>query len=179
MRRFQVIVSLLAVLAAAVAGGTRLGSDAVAQEGTPAAEEGIPEGVSFAGLAYIVAEELPPAPAEMALFRIGLEPGAAFPLDPGDPSVALAYVETGSVTFAVDTPIKVLRAAGAGTPFPVEQEEVAAGVEFTLAAGDSALFPPRTEGEARNEGSGSASVLVANVWPTGEGEAGATGTPAP
>jgi len=177
MRRPRVPALLSALALAAAVGGAWLGPGVLAQEATPTAEEAIPEGVSFEGLGFLVAAELPPAPAEIALFRIGLAPGAVFPIEEEDPSLALAYVETGTVAFVVEAPITVLRAAGPGTPFPEEHEEVAAGTPFELAAGDSALFPPRAAGEARNEGAEAASILVANVFPTGEGGAAATPTP--
>ena len=55
-----------------------------------------------------------------------------------------------------------------------------AGTEFTLNTGDSAVLPPHVEGEARNDGSEVASVLVANIGPlTGPGAADQGATPAP
>ena len=48
----------------------------------------------------------------------------------------------------------VLRAAEEGTPFPMEMETFAAGKEFELATGDSAVFPHGVAGEIRNEGEG-------------------------
>lgn len=164
MRRTSVLVTLPAVVLVGL-----FAAGALAQEGTPVAEEAMPEGLSFEGLGFGIAEDLPATPAEVALFRIGIEPGAGFPLDPEDPSVALVYVEAGEVTLDVDAPITVLRAPGPGTPFPEEQEEFAAGTEFTLATGDSALFPPRVTGEARNQGAEPVAVLVANLAPLEEG----------
>ncbi len=46
----------------------------------------------------------------------------------------------------------VLRAAEEGAPFPTEMETFAAGEEFELATGDSAIFPAGVAGEVRNEG---------------------------
>ena len=155
----------------------------VAQEATPSTEEMMPEGLAFEALGYGVAETLPEVPADLALFRFGLEPGASFQFDPNDPSVALAYVESGEATFTVESPITILRAAGAGTPFPEETEEVAAGTQFTLSAGDSAVFPPNVVGELRNNGTDAVSLLVANIAPLeemmtdGTSDQGATPTP--
>ena len=181
MRRFAVPIPVLAVALLGLLAAGRPGAGTVAQEATPAAEEEfeLPEGVSFEALGYGTAEALPPAPAEFVLFRFGLEPGASFDLDPGDPSLALAYVEAGALTVRVDAPMTVLRAAGAGTPFPEETEEVAAGTEFTLEAGDSALFPPHVAGVVRNDGAEPVAVLVANVGPLEGDEEGtpAAGTP--
>ena len=181
MRRFAVLLSVVVVmLVGVVAFGIR--PVVMAQEATPAAEdELIPEGITFDEiLGYGVAETLPAAPAEIALFRIGFEPGATFPFDPGDPSVALAFVESGAITFTVASPITVLRAAGEGEAFPRETEDMPAGTEFTLHTGDSAVLPPHVEGEARNDGGDVALVLVANIGPlTGPGEADQAATPAP
>ena len=181
MRGVWILVSLLAVLLVGVAVGAWFGPGATAQEGTPPAEEefALPEGVTFAPLAYGTAEELPAAPADLVLFRFGLEPGATFQLDEDDPSVALAYVEEGALTVTMETPMTVLRAAGDETPFPEQMDLIKAGTEFTLEEGDSAIFPANVEGEIRNEGDESATLLVAQVAPL-EGEAGTpeAGTPA-
>ena len=135
--------------------------------------------MSFEALGYGAVAELPAAPAELSLFRFGFEPGAGFDLDP-EASVALVYVEAGVLTFTVDVPMTVLRAAGEGTPFPMQTETFAAGEAFELAEGDSAVFPAGAAGEVRNEGDEAATVLVADVSPA-EGAAGtpAAGTPAP
>ena len=95
-------------------------------------------------------------------------------------SAALAYVEEGVLTFAMEGPMTVLRAAGAGTPFPTETETFAAGEAFELAAGDSAAFPAGVAGEVRNEGDEPVTVLVADVGPP-PGQAGTpqAGTPVP
>jgi anaerobic selenocysteine-containing dehydrogenase len=124
------------------------------------------QGISFEGLGFGVATSLPEAPAELQLFRIYLEPGAALPLDPADPSTGLGYIEAGSVTVNVSVPITVMRAAGAGTPFPMETEEIAVDTDFTMSVGDSAVIPGGTEGEIRNDGSEQVSILVANVAPS-------------
>ncbi len=173
-RWIALVVVLLSLAAVGPAG-------ALAQEGTPPPDEEfeLPEGVSFEALGYGAAAALPAAPADLALFRFGFEPGAGFPLE-AETSVALVYVEAGVLTFAMEGPITVLRAAGAGTPFPVQTETFAAGETFELAAGDSAAFPAGVAGEVGNEGDERAAVLVADVSPS-EGDAGtdAAGTPTP
>ena len=176
MRRLSVLVPLLAVLLVGLALGARFGASALAQEGTPPPEDEfeLPEGVSFAPLAYGTAAELPPAPAELFLFRIGLEPGASFPLEP-ETSVALAYVEAGELTANLEIPMTVLRAAGPGTPFPEQTEAFAAGEEFTMGAGDSAIFPQEAAGELRNDGDEPVSLLVADVGPAADGDEGTPG----
>ena len=181
MRRVSVLVSLLAVLLVGLAVGPGLAAGATAQEGTPVPEEDfeLPEGVSFAALGYGTTEELTAPPADLALFRFGLEPGAAFPLSE-EASVALVYVESGVLTVIMDGPMTVLRAAGTGTPFPTETEDFAEGEVFDLAAGDSAIFPAGVAGQVRNGSDEPVALLVADVGPT-QGQAGmpAAGTPAP
>ncbi len=188
MRRLPVLgLLVVAVLLGALAlAGLR---PAVAQDATPPPGEGefAPEGVTFEPLGFGTAEELPAAPADLALFRVGLDPGATFPVEEDDPSAALVYVEAGAFTFRVEGPIRVTRAAtlaAFATPGAVEEgavpapEEIPAGTEFTLEAGDSAVFPPNVPGEARNDGAERAVALVAIVAPPEAGTPEA-GTPAP
>ena len=166
----RLVALIVVLLSFAVAGP----AGALTQEGTPPPEEEfeLPEGVSFEALGYGAVAELPAAPAELSLFRFGFEPGAGFDLDE-EASVAFVYVEAGVLTFTMEGPMTVLRAAGAGTPFPVETETFAAGEAFELAAGDSAVFPAGVAGEVRNEGDEPVSVLSADVGPT----QGQVGTP--
>ena len=185
MRRAPALVSVLVVLLAGLVASGRLGGGAVAQDATPAAEEfAPPAGVTFEPLGFGTAEELPPAPADFVLARIGFDPGAGFPIEADDPSVGLAYVESGTLTVRVEAPVRVTRAAtiaAFATPGAVEEgavpapEEVAAGTEFTLEAGDSAVFPPNAPGEVRNDGTERAVALVALIVPP----EGAAATPAP
>ena len=160
-------------------------SGVAAQDATPSPEE--LEGLTFEPLGFGTAEELPPAPAGVGLARVRFEPGAGFPIEPGDPSLVLVYVESGALTFRMEAPIRVLRgaamaamAAAMATPgageegAPPEPEEVAAGTEFVLEAGDSALFPPFVGGEARNDGPAAAVALAALIEPEG-----AAATPVP
>ena len=57
-----------------------------------------------------------------------------------------------------------------------QRDEVAAGIKFTLMAGDFAVFPPNTPGEVRNDGTGPTVALVAVVEPFGN-EAAPVATP--
>ena len=175
MRRLSVAFPLLLALLLGLAPAAR------AQDATPAAEEEgfpLPEGVSGAFLAYAPATDLPGV-GELALFRLTFEPGAAYPLDPNDPSTALVVVEQGELTFELDAAVTVVRAPEEGQ-FPTDYEEVAAGEGFTLAEGDSTLVPGNVAGEARNDGDGEAVLLISNVAPSGGGvsAAGNAATPA-
>jgi quercetin dioxygenase-like cupin family protein len=184
MGRSSVLVPVLAVASIGLLAAGRVAPGAAAQEATPpAGAEEVPAGVTFEPLGFGTADELPAAPADFVLVRLTVEPGAGFPIEADDPSVALAYVEAGALTVTVDAPIRVTRAAtiaAFATPGAAEAgavpgpEEVAAGAEFTLAAGDSAFFPANVPGEVRNDGQERAVALVAILAPPE-----AMATPAP
>ena len=175
MRRLTVLVSVLAVVLLGGFAVGRLSVATTAQEGTPPADEFVaPEGVAFAPLGFGIAEELPTAPAEFGLFRITFEPGASLPAEEDYPSVALIYVESGALTIQIEAPFQVVRAAtieAFATPGAVEEgavpgpEEVPAGTEVTLEAGDSVVFPPNVPGEIRNDGDEPAVGLSASIVP--------------
>ena len=171
MRRFGVILSLVAVLLGSVVIGAQ--PPAVAQEATPAAGEFMPEGISFEALA-LATELALPATGEISLTRISLEPGAGFPIEEGDPSHALAVIESGELTIRQESAFTVTRAgsldaamgeAEAGGAFAPETEEIAAGQEVTVSAGDAVHFPPDTSGEVRNDGQEPTVALVVFVGP--------------
>lgn len=118
---------------------------------------------------------LAPSTANVALGRIILAPGARIPFDPADPSALLVYVTNGELTFRVEAPMTVARDTRAGTPVPTGPEDIAAGTEFTMHDGDSAIFPGAVAGEVRNDGPDDAAALaVAIVHVTA-----AAGTPTP
>ncbi|MGH2618829.1 MAG: hypothetical protein ACRDJC_26675, partial [Thermomicrobiales bacterium] len=125
--------------------------------------------VSAEPLGFGRAETLPSPPASMALVRFTFAPGSRFVFDPNDPAVALVYVESGALTLHVGAPLSVTRAAMMATPETAPFEAVAAGTEITLGPGDSAVFPPFAAGELRNDGTGLAVALVANIVPEAVG----------
>jgi quercetin dioxygenase-like cupin family protein len=158
MRRFHVLLSLMVVVLLGVL-TLQAQSAAIAQEATPPAEE--LEGVTFESLGFGTAEELPAAPAVLQLFRVTLDPGASIPAEEGSPNIVLLYVESGSLTIQIESPLQVTRAAtieAFATPGAVEEgadlgpEEVAAGTEVTLEAGDSVVLQFLGAGELRNDG---------------------------
>ena len=136
-----------------------------AQDATPPSDQqaGAPEGVSFVTFASGTIEVLSPGTANLALGRIRVAPGATLPFDPTDPSVALLFMSAGTLTFRIEAPMSVARGGRGGTPVPTEPEDIPAGTEFTMGDGDSALFPPNTAGEVRNDGAEDAVALVTNV----------------
>jgi quercetin dioxygenase-like cupin family protein len=184
MRRFLVLTPLLVAVLIGMGVAGRASSITFAQEGTPSAENMAPEGITFTPLGFGTADKLPATPADFALFRVGFDPGAGFPIEASDPSVALVVIEAGTLTIRVDAPTRVTRAAtmaAFATPGMDENavpapEEIAAGTEFTMAAGDSAYFPPNEAGEVRNDGQEVAVALIASIGPQG---ASMGGTPTP
>lgn len=169
LRSVVLIVALITML-------TGLGPVA-AQDATPpsAPASGTPEAATFRGLAAGSIEVLAPSTANVVLGRIVLDPGASVPFDPADPSALLVYVTSGEMTFRVEVPISVVRSARGGTPVASGPEEIAAGTEFTLGNGDSAIFPGAMTGEVRNEGVEEASALAVDIVHITE----AAGTPTP
>ena len=139
----------------------RLAAPVTAQEATPAAAEDA--AVSLEALAFAPIEELPTSPALVGLVRVTYPPGAVLPLEEGDPSLAVVYVESGELTVRLEAPATVYRAGEAGAEG--SPEEVEAGVEFTVGPGDSFVSPAVIPGEARNAGTETVVVLAAVVEP--------------
>jgi hypothetical protein len=171
MRRCSsaLLVVLLFPVVAFLAGS----SLAHAQEATPAAETGTPEGISFEVADLGTVNAFPATPAGVTLFHVRVEPGAGLQFPP-DPGLGLHVVEAGTLTirnFSAD--VVVTRAAPAGSDEPGTQEVLAAGDETTLAPGDSFIFPPDVAGEWRNDGPDLAVFTVVLVVPAG----GATPAP--
>lgn len=161
--RWGFIIALL-IVAAVATGVVRDAQPSVeAQDSTPAAPSpgAAADGAVFRPLAAGSIEVLAPGVANVVLGRIALAPGASIPFDPTDPSAVLIYAAAGELTFRVDVPMTVARAAGSATPTP--PEEVAADTEFTLRDGDSAIFPGAMAGEVRNDGAEEATAWVVDI----------------
>lgn len=180
MRRLTVLLALVASVLFSLLGPVRLLSGA--QEGTPPADElSPPERLPFEALAIAPGVTLP-SPADIVVFRFGLDPGAVFPFDPADPSTEVIVVESGVFTFRLEAPITVTRAVAiqatpaAEGPFAPQTEQVPVGTEFTLGPGDFAVFPANVGGEARNAGQERAMAVVASVAPAA-GQGSVIGTP--
>jgi quercetin dioxygenase-like cupin family protein len=168
MRRFAVLVSVVAVMLLAVL-TLHVQSVAVAQDATPSAEEMMPEGLTFEPIGFAQGVTVP-SPADLTAARAGFEPGAGFPLEASDPEGAFVIVESGTLTVRVEEVTWTI-SRGSGS-----SEEVALGEEATLEAGDSAYVPGGVTGEVRNNGQERAEALVFLVDPAG---AMAASTPAP
>jgi hypothetical protein len=164
MRWVSIGVLLVAFVLTALASQGGL-SRVDAQESTPAAspEAGQLEGLSANTLAAGELDVLSPGTAALALGRITVAPGAVVPFDAADLAADLILVTTGELTFRVEAPMSVARKSEPGTPAPEAPEAIEAGTEFTLREGESALFPPSTGGEMRNDGTEDATAWIASL----------------
>lgn len=136
-------------------------------EAPPAAGENLelPEGVRFEVMGYATGDDFP-LMGDIVLFRIRLDSDVTLSVNSDlVPASGLLVVDEGSVTISLDAPVTVLRAAGEGTPFPMETEVIEAGTEFTLEAGDSTVVPGDPTAELRNDGDEEAVLLLAVVDP--------------
>lgn len=193
LRRRSAPLSLVACVAVGLVGLVTAGGArplALAQGGTPAAGGFVaPVGLRSETLGLGTTGELPPAPAGFTLSRVTIEPGGSFPAGRrlgglgADATLLLVVVESGTLTLRVEAPLYVLRAAARAmlaTPDagPIFPEEVPAGTEVVLAAGDSTVLPPRAPGAVRNPEPEPAVVLLAAVEPYGGDVAPAATMPA-
>jgi len=162
MRRVGLLLTLMSVV---LVGTVALQTPpvAVAQEATPAPGEG----VTFEALAAAPGISLP-ATGDLSIARISFAPGTVFPMYAGDLTYGLAIIERGELTIRPGRPLMITRAGSSGT---TATEEIAAGQEVRVRAGDTVLFPPHGGGELRNNGQETTVVLAAFV-----GEA-VSGTP--
>ena len=186
MRRFGVFLSIIAVVLLGIV-AVRVQPVAIAQEATPGAEEMMPEGITFEPLGLATGVTLPSV-GELFAVRIGLEPGTAIPIEPGDPATVLGVIESGELTIHFEGPLTITRAeelggamgeAEAGGAFVPATETIPAGQEVTVGAGDSVLFPPNVGGEIRNDGQERAVALGFFVSPPAAEGTPAAGTPTP
>ena len=174
MRRFSRLLPLVAVLLLGLATASWAGTDTQAQDATPAAEDAVPEGTSYelVGLAQGVAV---PSPVDLVAVRLGLDPGAGFPIEDTDPTSGMLIVESGTFTVRVEAAWTITRGAGmaeavataeATGDFAALGEEIAAGEEVALEAGDTAYIPGSVNGEIRNDGQERAVGLAFLVAPS-------------
>src|SRR5687767_14757853 len=111
MRRFSVFLSVIVVMVLGVAALTAQ-PVAIAQEATPASEEGMDfEGITFEPVSFAFGADVA-TPADLGLVRIGFEPGASLPGEENDPTVGIVLVESGALTVQVDGSLTVTRGAG-------------------------------------------------------------------
>jgi mannose-6-phosphate isomerase-like protein (cupin superfamily) len=183
MRRVHVLLSIVAI---ALLGMLALHAQpvAVAQEATPAADMDM-EGVTFEPVTFANGIDLM-SPADLFIARVGLDPGAGFPIEETDPTLGFLLVESGTFTVQSEGTMTVTRGAGmtqamataeATGDFSTLMETIMAGEAVTLEAGDATYIPANAAGEVRNEGQERAVGLAFLVMPP-EGMMGEA-TPAP
>jgi quercetin dioxygenase-like cupin family protein len=184
MRRLSVLLSVVAIVFLAGVAFS-LQPVAIAQEATPAAEEMMPEGITFEPLTFAFGADMT-SPFDLLVARLTLAPGTVLSSEETDPSVGIVVVESGTLTVAIDGPVTVTRGAGLGEAFAAAEESgdfttltqpVAEGETVTLDAGDAAYLPGNVAGELRNDGQEPVVMLGFLVLPSEamSGEA----TPAP
>lgn len=171
MIRVNVRRWMSALLVAGVLGGVPAAMAVTAQESTPAVEEsGMPVGLAAETLAVAMADSLPEAPVVLLMDRLTIDPGTVIPGESGDASFAFVLVEEGEVTITSQAPLQVARAAAlgeamAGEPRLPEMEEITAGEEIVIAAGDSIAFPSGVAIEMRNDSDAPAVLLGSLIVP--------------
>ena len=106
---------------------TQNGGAVYAQDGTPEADSGLPEGMSLTSLSSVPIRDLPTEPFQIVMYRIPLEPGAVIP-NSALPYPSAAYVEAGKNVicppggegrFITDTEGKLVDSGGDEMAFPL------------------------------------------------------------
>ena len=162
MRRASVLVTIVALALVPMIVFSAM-PRVVAQESTPAAEDGgASDTARVRPLAAAAIDILEPGTANIVLGRLVLPPGGSLPFDANDSSASMIYVQSGTMTFVVDALVAVSR-GGSGTPGAGQSEPQDAGAEFTLDRDDAALFSPNISGEVRNDGTEEAAALVVSL----------------
>lgn len=186
MRRILPMLVLVAVMmfglsALAVTPAVR------AQDATPAAGDASMGGLTFTLLGIAPGVTLPGA-VDLQVARAGFEPGAGFPFDASDPVGVLVIMESGTLTMRVDeqawfvsrgAALQEAMSSGEMEPdMSAVMEEIPAGTEGIVEAGDVAHVPGNLTGEVRNKGDEPATALLVLMDPGMMGEGMAEATPA-
>jgi hypothetical protein len=173
MGRIRGLVSVVVLVLATVLAGPHVSPVVRAQDASPTAEDSGPlPGLVDETLAVGLAEALPETPAILLMQRVTIAPGADIPGAPDDPGLSFFRIESGTLTARTDSPLTIIRASALAealaTPGTMPTtEEVMADTEFTLAAGDSVVFPPGVGGGLRNDGAEPVVMLTTQVFPAG------------
>ncbi len=136
-------------------------SRAAAQEGTPAAEGGMPEGVAATGLTNIPipAADVPEGGFTLSVARLTFEPGAVSP-ESTLPFPEIAFVESGTLMCPGGAPRYIIAADGS-------VREIGEG-DFPVNTGESIYVPPGVLDGGRNDGTEQVSILIFDLMPTEE-----------
>lgn len=98
----------------------------------------------------------------LALVRITFEPGAVAPLHT-HPGATAFFIESGEITFALVEGVATLTPAGGTPEAPSAKEELTAGSEVVLTAGDSVFYQADAVLDERNDGDEPVVILVSNL----------------
>lgn len=155
-RRDMLVLGVGGLAFALVAQGSEA---ALAQDATPAADSGMPEGLGFASLGGAPVRDLPTKPFTIQVARVTLEPGALAP-NSSAPYPSLTHVEEGEGV--------VCPPGGEGRwIYDSEGKVVASGAgEYPFPLGTWCYTAPDTMDGARNDGSEQASLLIIDLVPT-------------
>jgi quercetin dioxygenase-like cupin family protein len=133
------------------------------------AQDEMPPGVSLEVFANGIAAEVPQEADQILLVELSMQAGSTLPLEPDAQTVSLVAMREGELSGKLDTAVEIGRADAE----PGQTEQAAAGTEFTLEAGDSALIPAGAVGEMTSgEKPLSALLLVAAPAAADNGTAG-------
>ena len=166
MRRFSLLVPLLVPLLVGPAVVGRGSPTALAQEGTPSAEDGAPAAAPAAAEGETLLEVTLPADAlprgdavSSGLAHVTVPPGHrstwAAAAGAAHPGSRLEYVLAGTYAVRAEGEVRVLRGGGGGAP-----ETVPAGTAVELGPGDALVSRAETGYEAANPGAGPLELLA-------------------
>lgn len=125
------------------------------------AQDEMPKGVSLVVFANGIAAEVPQEADQILLVKLTMSAEARLPFAPEAHTVSLLAVREGELHGKLDTSIELGRANAE----PGQTEEAAAGTDFTLATGDSAMIPADAAGEI-TPGPAGATALALMAAPT-------------
>ena len=131
---------------------------AFAQDATPSADSGLPEGMSLTSLSSVPIRDLPTEPFQIVMYRITLEPGAVVP-NAAVPYPSAAYIEAGENVicppggegrFITDAEGRLVDSGAMEMPFPL---------------GTWCYTTPDTMDGVRNDGPDQATLLGVELVP--------------
>jgi quercetin dioxygenase-like cupin family protein len=185
MVRRMVLVLSVALVALLGTAAVRSQPGAFAQQASPTAAEGMPQGVAFQTVSFAPAIALP-GHGDLIVIRATLDPNGVIPIEATDPTLGILLVESGTLTVQVQGPVMVTRGQGLDVALATAEatgnvnaavQTMAGGQSVTLQTGDAAYVPANTAGEIRNASQGQAVGLIFLVSPTDNMAGEATPTP--
>jgi hypothetical protein len=130
-----------------------------AQESTPDTTGGMPEGVNVMPGVTVNVEDMPPAPVQVAVYRITIEPGATAPISTF-PFPGLVVVEQGTLTCPGAAGRVVVKPDGTSTTTGDE--------EVIVNTGESIYVPANVADGARNDGADQIILTAVDFMPGGD-----------